>query len=264
VAYTTSTGISQPVVYEGKNLTTCIARRRERHAARDLFKSERKDLVELMRSFPVNVINAQWSYEFAWAAVDSGIPTLVTLRDHALAILKYHFDGYRFMRLIMNYIVLRRARYLSTNSQYLFDLLSKKNRKKACIIPNFYSKALEEHSSAPGRKSNFILSVSNGFSRYKNIQTGLRTFSIIKQKYPDLEYHLLGDDMGLGGAAHVYARKNKLTDGVRFIGKLPFNQVIRKIRKALVFLHPSREESFGMSVLESMVIGTPVVAGYRS
>jgi len=53
VAYTTSAGIGHSIVYRGENLIICIARRRERYAARDLFKSERKDLVELMRSCPV-------------------------------------------------------------------------------------------------------------------------------------------------------------------------------------------------------------------
>ena len=264
VAYTTSAGIGHSIVYRGENLIICIARRRERYAARDLFKSERKDLVELMRSCPVDIINAQWSYEFAWAALDSGIPTLVTLHDYALTILKYQFDGYRFMRLITNYIVLKEAQYLSVNSQYLFNLLSKKNKRKTRVIPNFYARNLEEYCSKPEEKSNFIISVSNGFGRRKNISTALRAFSIIRLKKPDVEYHLVGDSMEIGGPAYQYAIKNKVTDGVRFIGRLSYEELINKVKKALVFLHPSREESFGMSVLEAMVVGTPVVGGYCS
>ena len=264
VAYTTSAGIGHSIVYRGENLIICIARRRERYAARDLFKSERKDLVELMRSCPVDIINAQWSYEFAWAALDSGIPTLVTLHDYALTILKYQFDGYRFMRLITNYIVLKEAQYLTANSQYLFNLLSKKNKRKTRVIPNFYARNLEEYCPKPEEKSNFILSVSNGFGRRKNISTALKAFSIIRLKKPDVEYHLVGDGMEIGGPAYQYAVKNKITDGVRFIGKLSYEEVINKVKKALVFLHPSREESFGMSVLEAMVVGTPVVGGYCS
>ncbi|KRT62454.1 MAG: putative glycosyltransferase ypjH [Candidatus Dadabacteria bacterium CSP1-2] len=264
VAYTTSAGIGHSIVYRGENLIICIARRRERYAARDLFKSERKDLVELMRSCPVDIINAQWSYEFAWAALDSGIPTLVTLHDYALTILKYQFDGYRFMRLITNYIVLKEAQYLSANSQYLFNLLSKKNKRKTRVIPNFYARNLEEYCSKPEEKSNFIISVSNGFGRRKNISTALRAFSIIRLKKPDVEYHLVGDSMEIGGPAYQYAIKNKVTDGVRFIGRLSYEELINKVKKALVFLHPSREESFGMSVLEAMVVGTPVVGGYCS
>src|SRR5690606_7343510 len=41
-------------------------------------------------------------------------------------------------------------------------------------------------------------------------------------------------------------------------------QLIQKVAAAKVLLHPSVEESFGMAVLESMVVGTPVVGGEKS
>jgi L-malate glycosyltransferase len=264
VAHTTSIGIDEPIVYEGRNLTVCIGRRRIRHAARDLFKFERRDLVELMLSHPVDIINAQWSYEFAWAALDTELPTIVTLHDHALTILRYRTDPYRFMRLIMNYIVLRKARYLSTNSKYLYNCLNSRNKKKTRIIPNFFSKNLEETASVQVEKSNFVLSVSNGFGRRKNIETALQAFPIIRKSHPNIEYHLIGDGMEMGGQAYKYAKQNNITEGVRFIGKVSYAETIEKMKKALIFLHPSKEESFGMVVLEAMVMGTPVIGGRNS
>ncbi len=264
VAYTTSTGISDPVVYAGGGLTICVARRRKRHAARDLFKYERKDLLELMLRYPSDIINAQWSYEFAWAALDSGIPTVVSLRDYAPLILKYQFDGYRLMRLIMNHIALKKAKYLTANSQYLYNCLSERDKKKTRVIPNFYGKHLEDHFNKRNPESKYILSISNGFGKLKNISTALRAFSLIRETMSDLDYHLVGDGMEAGGPAHEYSEKNRLGKGVRFIGKQPYEGTIHKVKQALVLLHPSREESFGMSVLEAMAVGTPVVGGCRS
>jgi glycosyltransferase involved in cell wall biosynthesis len=264
VAYTTSTGIREPLVYKGENLTICIARRRTRHAARDLFKIERGELSQLMLGHPVDVINAQWSYEFAWSAIESGTPTLVTLQDHALRILRYQIDPYRLMRLIMNQIVLNRAKHISTNSQYLFSLLSERNKRKARVIPNFYARELEEDFSTLKEKNSYIVSVSNGFGARKNISTALKAFEMLRKDEPHLEYHLVGDGMETGGPAHEYALKNGLTRAVRFIGRLPYGEALREVKRASVFLHPSREESFGMSVLEAMVLGTPVVGGSHS
>ena len=264
VAYTTSTGIDEPIVYEGKDLTVCIARRRKSHAARDLFKKERRDLADLMLGYPVDIINAQWSYEFAWSAINTGIPTIVTLQDHAMTILRYQTDPYRFMRLIMNFIVLNKAKYLSTNSRYLFNLVSKKNKQKARIITNFFSKNLEEIASMQVEKSNFVLSVSNGFGRRKNINTALKAFAIVRRSHSDIEYHLIGDGMEMGGPAYEYALRNNITEGVRFIGKVSYDETIEKMKMAVIFLHPSREESFGMVVLEAMVTGTPIVGGKKS
>lgn len=263
IAYTTSTGIDKPLVYNGGKLTLCIGRR-EPNAARDLFRSERKDLQRLMKKYPSDVINAQWSYEFAWAALDSRIPTLVTLQDHALTILKYQFDPYRFMRLLMNHYVLYRAKYLSTNSQYLYKLLSKKNKSKTKMIPNFYAKRLENYFNDSQDKKNYIISISNGYGRRKNMDTSLYAFQTVKAVLPEYEYHLVGDGMEEGGPAYQFAIKNNLQHGVIFKGAIPFAEVIKEITLAKVFLHPSREESFGMAVLESMIMGTPIVAGKRS
>ena len=80
--YTTSEFINKPVIIERENLTVCIARRMP-HAARDFFKSERRELKELMNGKRTDIINAHWSYEFALAALSTNIPTIVSLRDHA-------------------------------------------------------------------------------------------------------------------------------------------------------------------------------------
>ena len=36
------------------------------------------------------------------------------------------------------------------------------------------------------------------------------------------------------------------------------------MRKALILIHTSRGESFGMAVLEAMIIGMPVIGGEKS
>lgn len=103
-----------------------------------------------------------------------------------------------------------------------------------------------------------------GFSHRKNISTALQAFAIIRQRFPDLEYHLVGAETEEGGLAHQYAKANNLAQGVRFIGAIPHDQVMDKIAAASLLLHPAREESFGMVLLEAMVAKTPVVGGKNS
>lgn len=263
VIYSTSDKISEPFVYKNEQLTICLGRH-EPHAGRDMFASERADLVSLMKKHPADIINAHWSYEFAWAAIDSGIPTVVTVRDHATTILLYQYSPYRVMRWIMNFIVLRRAKHLTTNSYYLWQLLTKKQQRKATIVSNFYASGLEKHFPESTQKSDYIVSVNNGFNKRKNVANGLLAFAILKKKYPNLQYHLIGSDMQEGEVAQRFAMQHNITDGVRFIGNKPFAEVIQTIKSAKVLLHTSREESFGNVVLEAMVVGTPVVGGAKS
>jgi len=263
IVYTHSQEIDDPITIHGNNITVCIGRRQP-HAARDLFLSERKDLISLMLSCPAEIINAHWTYEFALAALATGMPTLVTLHDYAPKILKYQVDCYRLMRLIMNNRVLRKAKYLSANSVYIYNMLKKKDFSKARITSDFYGKTLEKHAANKVKKSNYIVSVNNGFGGIKNISTALQAFSLIRRKAPDIEFHLVGADMEINGPAYHYAIRNNLGEGVFFIGNLPYDATIEKIKKALLCLHASREESFGNAVLESMVLETPVVGGRHS
>lgn len=146
----------------------------------------------------------------------------------------------------------------------MFNLLSKKNQKKSKIIPNFINKDVLNEYEANIKKQNYIVSVSNGFGKRKNISNGLKAFKIIKDKYPEFEYRLIGAGMEYGGPAYMFAKQNNLLNGVEFIGAIPFEGVIKELKHALICLHPSLEESFGMSVLESQILGTIVVGGDKS
>ena len=269
--YTTSEFINKPFIIERENLIVCIAPRMP-HAARDFFKSERSELKELMNSKRADIINAHWSYEFALAALSTNIPTIVSLRDHALTILKLVTASknslatklHWLIRFLMNQRVLAKSKYLSVNSEYLFNLLPVKYQKKARIINNFYSKDLISDFIPFEKKKNIIISVSNGFDKRKNIRTALKAFKIVKVRIPDLEYYLIGAGMGQNEEAYNYAHQYNLQTGIKFLGQIKFEEVKKILSYAKIFLHPSLEESFGMAVLESMVLGTVVIGGNKS
>ena len=164
----------------------------------------------------------------------------------------------------MNQSVLQKSKYLSVNSEYLYNLLPIKYRNKTRIINNFYPSELETDIIPIEKKKNIMVSVSNGFSKIKNIDTAILAFKIVRETIPNLEYYLIGDDMQKYGLAYQFAKKNNILDGIKFLGRLSFNETMKNVYNAKIFLHPSREESFGMSVLESMVLGTTVIGGKNS
>lgn len=55
-------------------------------------------------------------------------------------------------------------------------------------------------------------------------------------------------------------RKNSLDNNIELLGFLPKREVIRVLKSARVFLFPSWEEGWGISVAEAMACGLPVVA----
>ncbi|MBD1395627.1 glycosyltransferase family 4 protein [Pontibacter sp. JH31] len=263
IAYTNSTEIEEPMVLERGNLKVCISRQKPQPGRR-FFLYEVEDLRKMMAAHPADFISAFWSYEFAWAALKTGKPTVVSLHDVAFQILRKIPDMFRLVRWMINYIVVSKADFLLANSSYTYNQLDRKTKSKTRIIDNFYPSTLEQRLSANAQKGNYIITVAQGFTHRKNIETGIQAFAILRKRFPDLEYYLVGVDSEEGGLAQQYAQKHNLTDGIRFIGPLPYDEVFRLIQNARVLLHPSREESFGMVLLEAMIARTPVVGGKDS
>ena len=61
------------------------------------------------------------------------------------------------------------------------------------------------------KKETALITVSNGFSYYKNIKNALEAFALLKKNNPDLRYDLVGDDLEEGGKAHLFAMRKNLT-----------------------------------------------------
>ncbi|WP_439883351.1 glycosyltransferase family 4 protein [Pontibacter sp. MBLB2868] len=263
IGYTNSNTIAEPLVLQDGNLTVCIGRTKPQPGRR-IFKFEREELKMLMLNNPADVIYGFWSYEYSWAALDSGIPTIVSVHDIARRILLTQPDIFRFVRWLMNFVVVHKASHLAPNSSYTYKQLSRSDQKKALIINNFYASDFEKSIPKTTHRENCIVSVCMGFTKRKGVPVSLQAFALLREKYPDLEYRLIGVGMEQGGEAHQYAAQHNMTAGVKFMGSLPIDQVLQQVAQAKVLVHASVEESFGMAVLEAMVMGTPVVGGDKS
>ena len=263
IVYTNSGSIDEPFVLEHDQLTVCVAPTRPK-PGRAFFDIEIEGLKKLMQQYPADVVHAFWTYEYALASLKSGLPTIVGIHDVASRILFTQFDIFRVVRWYMNCQAIRQSKYLAANSAYTFHQLSKRTQAKTRIINNFFSKEIEQAAQVPTVKQNHIVSVTMGFTKRKGIPLALHAFSKLRKQFPTLEYHLVGAEMEPGGEAQQYARKNGLDDGIRYHGILPYDQLLKIVAEAKVFLHPSVEESFGMAPLEAMVLGTAVVGGQKS
>jgi glycosyltransferase involved in cell wall biosynthesis len=111
----------------------------------------------------------------------------------------------------------------------------------------------------------FVLFVSSLWP-YKNCDGLLRAFAIAK---PDLEGRRLvvvgpGRDKGYVGQLHALAESLGIADDVTWVGGVPLEQTVDFYRAADVFVYPSHNETFGLTILEAMACGCPVVTSDRS
>lgn len=235
----------------------------------DLFALERRALQSAIAEAQPDIVHAHWTYEFGWAALDSGVPCLLTCHDSPWDILKIQPDLYRLGRLLMAQCVLRRMRFGTVVSPYLLDSLRRMTRADLDVVPNPVSDDLvrrgcervaADWSSRPPR----IAMVLNGWSARKNPEPGMCAMQALRAVYPGALMHLIGPGFGPDEQAAAWASERGLVDQFVFHGWLPYTKAVEQLATMDLLVHPALEESFGMTIAEAMALGVPVVAGKDS
>jgi glycosyltransferase involved in cell wall biosynthesis len=105
--------------------------------------------------------------------------------------------------------------------------------------------------------------VSDG-GKLKNIRALVDAHALMRSQGREVTLELVGPGLGPGDELASYAHTLGCADSVHFRGVLRGDQVTEILAGATLFVHTSLEESFGVSVVEAMVAGVPVIAGVRS
>jgi glycosyltransferase involved in cell wall biosynthesis len=263
-----------PIVVEGPKFRLHICRAR-RHAFRpngllpgraiDLFWYERRELSRAMRAARPDVIHAHWCYEYAGAALSTGVPTLITCHDAPQVIARIAINPYRWFRYVLARRVLASANHLTTVSPYMAEQLRPLTALPIAVVPNPLGRTLITRSlprSAPTTRR--IAIVSNGWDRLKNQATAIKAFHRFHKAQTCAELHLFGADLGISGRAQQWCERRGFAAGVVFHGAIPRERLLDALTGMDLLVHPSIEESFGMAVAEAMALGLPVVAGTLS
>lgn len=87
----------------------------------------------------------------------------------------------------------------------------------------------------------------------------IKGISLLHHKYPDLVVKFIG-------AGPMKTKYQKLADelGVQdhchFLGELPHDEVLKHLARSTISVVPSRSDNFPTTVIESLSVGTPVIA----
>lgn len=91
---------------------------------------------------------------------------------------------------------------------------------------------------------------------WKGFHLGVRAFA--QANLPDAEYWLLGDGPELERLTTL-AEELGITSQVKFWGRLPREETLRKLGESHVLVHPSLHDSGGWVCMEAMATGRPVI-----
>jgi glycosyltransferase involved in cell wall biosynthesis len=87
----------------------------------------------------------------------------------------------------------------------------------------------------------------------------INAISIISKQYPQVELCITGDGPHRPFLQSLVARLG-LDRNVKLLGYVPRSDLIRILESSRLYCHPSLHETFGLSILEAMSVGRPIVA----
>ena len=160
---------------------------------------------------------------------------------------------------------IERSDRITAVSQWLKDETIKAfgcSNRRVDVVPNFVDPTIFErahHGPAlhdelgGGRK--VLMHISN-FRPVKRVRDVVRVFAKVRERVPSVLV-MVGDGPDRG-AAEEEARTLGVSADVRFLGKI--DAVAPLLAAADLYVFPSESESFGLSALEALASGVPVVA----
>lgn len=229
---------------------------RARTRARDLFAVEIAHLEAVMRRSDADIVHANWTYEYAEAAIRSGRPAVATMHDLGWDYLFIFRDFYRSLRLFMKYRAMLRLKALTTVAPFMarkawhYGYL-----RHVDVIPN----PIEMAPLRPKLPDRPIIATIGNSGRVKNVAASVAAFSHIRAALPMAELHLFGPGLGPEGDFEGAG------PGVVCHGNVPHATLMTFLEEdARLVIHPSRIEGCPVILGEAKMRGVPVVAGRAS
>ncbi len=130
--------------------------------------------------------------------------------------------------------------------------------KKLSVIPNGVDKALLKYPRPQSTGPNLIF--IGRLYPHKRVEDILYIYKGIVEEVPDATLYIVGGGPELPRLKHI-AKEYGLKNAV-FTGPLPTREVIKLLASSKVLLIASVREGFSIVTLESLALGTPVVARY--
>jgi glycosyltransferase involved in cell wall biosynthesis len=224
----------------------------------------RRRIAHALRALAPDVVHAHSAHREALGAIESGIPTVVTIHgilEQEIALEKRWSKRARgvFRRRLVDAAMsrMRNAILLSpTVAEHYRETL---RHARTWVIENPVPAPFFESSE---REERFTILHSGVLIPRKGIRNLLQAFARVRESMPEARLRLAGAATIPAYEAQVHATATKLglDDAVDFLGGLSPDALRAEYARAAVFVLVSKQETLPVAIQEAMATGRPVVA----
>jgi glycosyltransferase involved in cell wall biosynthesis len=263
---------TQPITMNGgPNVRVNLIPRRNRGVQLTPFFwwSERRAASAVIRRAQPDVVHAHWTYEYAFSALQSRFPSVITAHDVPTRLFRLMRPRYYWWpRLARGFLIAQIAPRMTAQSPHTLDCWKKelfRVRPIDLVLNPIATEVFNLYESKSTLSSPSFAASAVGFYPHKNTANLIEAFAIVRRGLPESSLTIFGDDHGPKEAAERWASDRGISGGIVFKGRTNRMEMLRHMAGACsVFVHPSREESFGMVIAEAMAMGLPTVGGKNS
>lgn len=233
-----------------------------RYSQAMMLRQQRRKIAAVLKRIRPDVAHAQGLGLPTVAALDTGLPNLVTVhgifwREPAD---RSNFSS-RVGSAIRKYSAqrqLKRIRNVVITSSYADAALPPAGDYRRYFIRNPVG---EEIFSIQNEPRGPRILVVGGLRRRKDPLTTMRVMQRVLREIPEATLHLLGPDSGteLDAEVRAFLRENGLEKQVQLLGLVPRETLWREYQRASLLLLPSLEETAPVALGEACAVGLPAV-----
>jgi glycosyltransferase involved in cell wall biosynthesis len=194
------------------------------------------------------------------ACSSRGKPVVIT--PHAF----FHTERYAPIKSIYNILLGTRAlkkAHLTALTKVQARRMMEMGTRNVSVIPDGVdidslrkSHSLREELALEGK----ILLCVGRLSRYKGFQDVIKALKIITEVHPNSILLIIGKDWGARHYLEELTHNLGITERVLFLGYLSREKLVAAFHDADVYICSSKVEGFGISTLEALACGKPVIS----
>jgi glycosyltransferase involved in cell wall biosynthesis len=187
------------------------------------------------------------------------VPSLITTHLHPST-----HSQHKMLRSIYDSIIgkktFKRANHIITITEIEKNYIAQRfgvPKSKMTAIPNGID--LETFRDLGYERDENSLLFVGRLSPVKRLDLLFDALPLVKKTIPDIKLKIIGRDWGVKSKLIETAKELKISNNIEFLGGMPFDKLIEHYNRAKVFVLTSKYEAFGITIMEAIGCGTPVV-----